>query len=174
LSAGLKEHYLYPGLIFVSREPHVVSTVLGSCVSVCLWDPIGEFGGINHIQLPLWNGVGLQLPKFGNIAMDRMIEKMIGLGSDPKTLKAKVFGGAAVLAVVSGRIHVGERNIAVALDFLNMYGIPVVSSHLGGNSGRKIKFNTSTGVVWMKLLQKKAFVELYVNPAVGSISKDIE
>jgi chemotaxis protein CheD len=170
----LKEYYLYPGLVFVSAEPYVVSTVLGSCVSVCLWDPILEIGGINHFQLPLWNGVGLQLPKYGNIAMDRMIEKMNGLGSETKRLKAKVFGGAAVLNVVSGRMHVGERNVAVAVDVLKNCGIPIVSSHLGGDSGRKIKFNTSTGVVWMKLLKKSVFIETYSKSGAVPVSEEIE
>jgi chemotaxis protein CheD len=170
---GLKEHYLYPGLIFVSAEPHVVTTVLGSCVSVCLWDPILEIGGINHFQLPLWNGVGLQIPKYGNIAIDRMIEKMIGLGSDPQRLKAKVFGGAAVLQVVSGRMHVGERNVAVALDILKERGIPIIASDYGGHSGRKIKFNTCRGVVFMKLLKKSTFIESYSMPAGIQISEHI-
>ena len=79
--APQKSHYLYPGELFVHREPHVVSTVLGSCISVCLWDPERRLGGINHFLLPLWNGEGLPTPKYGNIAISRLIEKMEALGA---------------------------------------------------------------------------------------------
>ncbi len=57
-------HYLHPGNLFAHRTPHIVTTILGSCVAVCLWDPINNIGGINHYMLPLWNGEGLPVPKY--------------------------------------------------------------------------------------------------------------
>lgn len=149
----IEEHYLYPGALFVHKLPHVVSTVLGSCVAVCLWDQFLNIGGINHFQLPLWNGNGLASPKFGNIAIPKLIEKMIYLGSIKQNLKAKVFGGANVLVGSNGAISVGTKNILIAKDVLSEENVSIISSNLGGNRGRKLKFNTQTGVVLMKLLQ---------------------
>ncbi|HEX2974864.1 MAG TPA: chemotaxis protein CheD, partial [Bacteroidales bacterium] len=57
-------HFLYPSTLFVSREPVIVNTILGSCVAVCLYDTLLKYGGINHYMLPLWNGQGLASPKF--------------------------------------------------------------------------------------------------------------
>lgn len=144
-------HYLYPSAIFTSNQPYEVSTVLGSCVSVCLWDTQLKIGGINHFMLPLWNGDGLASPKFGNIATEKLIEKMLALGSHKKNLAAKVFGGAKQLE--TGNIfNVGERNIILALEFLKEAGIPIISQNTGGDRGRKIKFRTHTGEVLMKFV----------------------
>jgi chemotaxis protein CheD len=89
----ISTHFLYPSALFASRERHKVSTILGSCVAVCLYDPIAQIGGINHFMLPFWNGQGLASPKYGNIAIERLVEKMISLGCKKNNLKAKVFGG---------------------------------------------------------------------------------
>ena len=72
----LRRHYLYPGTLFVHRQPHRITTVLGSCVSVCLWNQTARLGGINHYLLPLWNGEGLQTPKYGNIAIVKLIDQV--------------------------------------------------------------------------------------------------
>ncbi len=76
-----KSHYLYPASLFADKEPHVVTTILGSCVAVCLYDSVLNQGGINHYMLPLWTGQGLASPRYGNCAIDRLIERMIAGGS---------------------------------------------------------------------------------------------
>lgn len=144
------EHYLYPGQLFASEDEYLVTTVLGSCVSVCLWDCVLKIGGINHYMLPLWNGDGLPSPKYGNIAISKLIEKMIMLGCRRDNLRAKVFGGGAVLQSNSGLMNVGERNIALAFDMLKAEHIPIISSNVGDVFGRKIIYNTHTGEVLMK------------------------
>ena len=85
-------HFLLPGNLFVHEEEYTVLTVLGSCISVCLWDPRRKIGGINHYMLPFWNGEGLASPRFGNIAIIKLIEKMLAHGADRHNLQAKVFG----------------------------------------------------------------------------------
>ena len=145
-----KKHYLFPGNLFAHRSPHLVTTVLGSCISVCLWDARSQIGGINHYLLPLWNGEGLPTPKYGNIAIDKLIVKLINLGCDKGHLKAKVFGGAAMWEQTGGLITVGERNIALAWDLLAEHEIPIVSSDVGGKLGRKLVFNSGTGEVMMR------------------------
>ena len=149
-----KEHYLYPGALFAQKGEHIVTTILGSCVAVCLWDPVLHIGGINHYMLALWNGEGLPSPKYGNIAIAKLIEKILGLGSRKENLKAKVFGGGEVLQSSSGILNVSQRNIELAKQMLQQEKIPILSSDVGGNLGRKLKFNTETGKVLLKKIQK--------------------
>lgn len=147
---ALKTHYLYPGELFAHREPHVVTTVLGSCISVCLWEPVARLGGMNHYLLPLWNGDGLPTPKYGNIAIPRLVEKLVGLGAAEHKLQAKVFGGAAMWNMAEGLLAVGLRNIQLAEHALRELGIPVLGSDLGGSQSRKIIFNTGDGSVLLR------------------------
>jgi len=148
-------HYLLPGNIFAHRDEYTVTTVLGSCVSVCLWDPASGIGGINHFMLPLWNGDGLASPRYGNIAIAKLIEKMQDLGADRARLKAKVFGGGDVLKVTSAFMNIGARNVVLAQDVLRDERIPIISADTGGQNGRKLIYNTKTGVVLVKLLKKQ-------------------
>lgn len=145
-------HYLFPGNIFAHQEPHVVTTVLGSCISVAMFDAINRIGGINHYMLPLWNGEGLPTPKYGNIAIRKLLEKMISLGADKRYIRAKIIGGASMYGKSKGFIDIGGRNIVVAEDSLTEEGIPVISSDTGGVRGRKVLFFTETGIVRVKIL----------------------
>jgi len=142
-------HYLYPGTLFAHREPHLVTTVLGSCVSVCLWDAAARVGGINHYLLPLWNGDGLPTPKYGNIAIAKLVERVQALGAGSK-LVAKLFGGASMWEKTDGLLAIGQRNIELAIELLEQHRIPVISSDLGGSVGRKIIFHTGDGSVLLK------------------------
>ena len=157
----LKEHYLLPGEIFADYSPTMITTVLGSCVSICLWDPYLHIGGMNHYLLPFWNGEGLASPRYGNVAFEKLVQKMQRLGSNVQDIKGKIFGGASVLEVISKNMSVGERNVSLAYELLKEYHIPILSSDVGGKVGRKLKFNSQTGVVLVKRLQKKTFVRLY-------------
>jgi chemotaxis protein CheD len=148
-AGGSQTHYLHPANLFASAEGHLVTTVLGTCIAVCLWDRLLRIGGINHYMLPLWNGAGLSSPKFGNVAMVRLIEKMEQLGSRRSNLVAKVFGGKA-----SGNEHallnIGARNTELAEVMLNEAGIEIVARSVGGPFGRKLTFNTATSEVLLK------------------------
>ncbi|MDP4225869.1 MAG: chemotaxis protein CheD [Bacteroidota bacterium] len=151
---NLPLHFLYPSALFVSKDPFKVYTILGSCVSVCLWDPVLKAGGINHYMLPLWNGQGLASPKYGNIAIERLIDKMQALGCLKYNLIAKVFGGGEVIDSSISKFKIGERNIIIAREILNDLKIPVVSSSTGGKNGRKIEFYTATGEVKQRFVNK--------------------
>lgn len=144
-----KTHYLYPGTIFVHREQHLVTTVLGSCVSVCIWHPKAELGGINHYLLPLWNGEGLPTPKYGNIAITRLIEKVRNLAGSGELI-AKVFGGASMWSRAEGALAVGERNVELAFRLLEEEKIKIVSQDVWGEMGRKLIFDTKTGSVLLR------------------------
>lgn len=145
--------YLHAGHLLVSAGPTAVTTILGSCVAVCLWDPRLRAGGLNHFLLPHWVGNGQSSPRFGNVATARLVEEMLALGSRKPDLQAKVFGGASVLAAFAGRKdHLGMKNVDLAMQVLAAHGIPVVARDVGGERGRKLIFHTDEGVAWVKVL----------------------
>ncbi len=144
------KHFLYPGALFVEPEPHLITTILGSCVSLCLYDPILKIGGMNHYMLPLWNGQGLASPRYGNIAIKKLIDNIQALGSSKKNLKAKIFGGSEIISTQISHFMIGERNISIVKDILHEEQIPIIASSVGGKYGRKIIYNTFTGEVRQK------------------------
>ncbi len=148
----IEKLFLYPAALFASSKPHQVTTILGSCVSVCLWDPVLQIGGLNHFMLPLWNGQGLASPRYGNIAIHKLIEKMIALGSNKRNLRAKVFGGGEVITTTISQFHIGDRNITIAKEVLEEEKIPIVSSSVGGKQGRKIIYYTNNGEVMHRFI----------------------
>lgn len=147
--------FIHVGQFYTDRGAAAISTVLGSCVAVCLYDPILGLGGMNHYLLPLWNGNGLQTPKFGNIAIPRLIEEMVGKGSQIYTMEAKIFGGSSIsIGAAADSMLIGQRNILVAREILAQYNIPIVAEDVGGHHGRKIQMNCENGAVLMKYAKK--------------------
>lgn len=147
-------YYLHPGNLFAHSEPHIVSTILGSCVAVCLFDPVLKIGGINHYLLPFWNKEGLPTPKYGNVAIQRLVEKMIALGSNKKHLEAKIFGGASQFENSnSTMLNVGQRNIQIAIDLLNKENIRILGKDVGNTQGRRVLYMTNMGKVKVRMIQ---------------------
>lgn len=145
--------YLHPGKVFVSSKPCDVTTILGSCVAVCLWDPVLGTGGINHYLLPYWTGEGESSARFGNVAIELLIRGLLSLGNERPRLQAKIFGGACVLdAMRNAKGHLGSKNVEVARKFLGEAGIPVVGGDVGGCQGRKLIFRVDDGTAWVRLL----------------------
>lgn len=142
--------FIHVGQIHIDVAPSAISTVLGSCVAVCLYDNKLGIGGMNHYLLPFWNGNGLQSPKFGNISIPKMIEQMMARGSTPKTLEAKIFGGASMNIGGSEAMMIGQKNILVAREILKEYRIAILAEDVGGQNGRKIQFDLERGKVLMK------------------------
>jgi chemotaxis protein CheD len=151
------QHFLYPSTLFVSKEPYMVKTILGSCVAICLWDSVSKIGGINHYMLPNWNGNDLASPKYGNIAIEKLIERMVQLGSRRDNIQAKIFGGGDLIAVDRSAMLIGERNIRVARIILEEKNIPIIASSTGGRKGRKILFFTDSGEVRHKFIDKRTY-----------------
>ena len=143
----INKHFLFPGTIFADPLAYQISTVLGSCVAVCLWDRVARRGGMNHIMLPLWNGEGLATPKYGNIAMEKLLAKVLSIGCRRENVVAKVFGGANVSGTGLEVFMIGGRNITLATQMLEEFRIVVVAKDVGGRVGRKIIMNSETGVV---------------------------
>lgn len=145
--------YLYPANLVVPMPQAEVHTILGSCVAVCLFDEKNKIGGINHYMLPLWNGEGLPSPKYGNIAIEKLYEKLIHHGAQPTFIVAKVFGGGEVIQTASLTFNIGERNILIAEQMLAEMRIPIKAQSTGGKQGRKIIFNSATGAVTQRYVQ---------------------
>jgi len=164
-------HFLYPSTLFACREPYIVNTILGSCVAVCLYDTVWKFGGINHYMLPFWNGQGLASPKFGNIAINKLLEKMLVLGSNQKNIIAKVFGGGNILEGSTSQFMIGDRNVTVAKDMLMELKIQIVSQSVGGTLGRKIQFNVVTGEVKQKMIDKQPVVNANAEVLIQNLDK---
>ncbi len=152
LLAGSRQRaYLHAGQFLATPAPTSVNTILGSCVSVCLWDPQSGIGGLNHFVLPHFAGSGRLSPRFGNVAIASLIESLCSLGTDTQHLMAKIFGGAGVLGT-STRGDLGARNIAVARELLEQEGVPIVGEDVGGTYGRRLIFHTDAGTAWVKRL----------------------
>jgi chemotaxis protein CheD len=147
--------FIHAGQIHIDVAPVSITTVLGSCVAVCLYDKKLCIGGMNHYLLPFWNGNGLQSSRFGNISIPKLIENMLDRGAKISTLEAKIFGGAAInISCCNAAMMVGEKNILVAREILKEYKINIVAEDVGGKDGRKIQFNLAQGKVLLKYTAK--------------------
>lgn len=143
--------YLFPGHIYTSAEPAIVSTILGSCVAVCLWDRDAGVAGINHFLLPANPARGAGDARYGNTAMARLLEMMVERGASAYRLLAKIVGGASVLDSFSPtRRSIGEQNVEVARQFLKQADIRVAGDQTGGRHGRKLLFHTGNGSAYVK------------------------
>lgn len=151
---GRKE-YLHGGQIVATKEPTQITSILGSCIAVCLWDPRLGIGGMNHYLLPFGHRhEDLKSARYGNVAIPMLIEQLVDLGANVKRLQAKVFGGASSINPGKpGVHHVGARNAEAAQELLLERRIPIVSHDTGGANGRKVIFHTNTGEAWVRLIQ---------------------
>lgn len=147
-------HPIIVGEVHASREPIWVSTLLGSCLAVCMYDEEAKIGGMNHFLIPTTSHNSSQASSLGVHAMELLINQIMKLGGDRRRLKTKLFGGAAVVKNSNARWNIGEKNVAFAKEFLATEGIPVVSSHTGGSQGMHVYFNTQTAKVFVRLLDK--------------------
>ena len=146
--------FIHVGEIYIGAKPTEISTVLGSCIAVCLYDNIQRIGGMNHYLVPLWNENGLQTPRYGNISIPRLIEGMENIGCNLRNMEAKIFGGGNVIDVKSEEMMVGRKNILIAKEILRDYKIPIKASDVGGEKGRRIMMRSDTGKIFLKYTQK--------------------
>jgi chemotaxis protein CheD len=150
-SEKLRTVYLYPGQIFTASQPLLVSTILGSCIAVCLWDEKARLAGINHYLLPSDPVRGQSDLRYGNIAIERLIDEMVAAGAATQRLVAKIAGGASILGhSASARQSIGDQNAAVARQALQKHGIAISAEKTGGERGRKLLFHTGNGLAFTR------------------------
>ena len=148
---------ILPGEFYVTTQNEIIVTVLGSCVSACVRDPVFGIGGMNHFMLPLqgdngsWEKQGLGLAtRYGSFAMEHLINEILKNGGARKNLEIKVFGGGKVLAQMT---DVGDKNIRFVLDYIKTEGLNLISQDLGDIYPRKVHYHPKTGKVRVKKLR---------------------
>ena len=143
--------YVHPGHLYVGRGDDRVTTILGSCIAICLWDAQSWIAGINHYLLPRNPLRGQADARYGDTATERLIADMVSRGAVISRLTAKLVGGAAVMTAFSARQKsIGEQNVEVARELLTKLGIPIVAEQAGGQRGRKLLFHTGNGCAYSK------------------------
>jgi chemotaxis protein CheD len=141
--------------LFGETREVVLVTVLGSCVSACISDPVAGVGGMNHFLLPFGRDGGTQGPpeRYGDFAMRTLVEGLCRLGANRRRMRAKIFGGGR--ARFAGR-DIGLANVEFARDFLVREGVRLVDGNVGGEVARWINFRPATGETSLKVVEKTA------------------
>ncbi|QRY80662.1 chemoreceptor glutamine deamidase CheD [Pseudomonas sp. PDNC002] len=154
---GMEAVKLLPGECYVTAEPLMLVTVLGSCVSVCLRDRSSGLGGMNHFMLPGDTGMPGLLSnsgRYGVHAMDLLINGLMRCGGQRRHFEAKIFGGGSVLKNLSA--DVGKRNVEFVLEYLDNEGIPLAAQDLLDVHPRKVYFFPGSGRVLVRKLRALA------------------
>ncbi len=142
---------VFPGEHYVTADPdEMLVTVLGSCVSACIRDVMTGVGGMNHFMLPEsggteWDTTSSSM-RYGNVAMERLINDILARGGSRNRLEIKVFGGGNVMR---GNSNIGHRNADFVEKYLSDENLPVTAAHLRGHRPRRIHFFPATGKVLM-------------------------
>lgn len=139
------------GELHASARGETIRTLLGSCVSVCLHDPVARVGGMNHFMLPDGASPTRSTASFGVNAMELLIEAVTKLGADRSRLIAKVFGASTLQGTAAGRA-VSEQNAAFARECLADKRIPVVAEKLGDSLPLLVRFDSATGRVLVRTI----------------------
>lgn len=138
-----------PGEYYWTSGDMAIMTVLGSCVSACIRDRVSGIGGMNHFMLPSSNESGSM--RYGEHAMDVLIEQLLKAGAVHEHLDAKVFGGGKVLPGMHA-LNVGERNAEFVLEYLDQVRIRVLAQDLNDSHPRKLVFFPSSGRAMVRKL----------------------
>jgi chemotaxis protein CheD len=159
-----REHGSYvakilPGEYYVTTNAELVMTVLGSCVSACVRDPVFGVGGMNHFMLPesrdgtlgSWHNAGNSAAtRFGNFAMERLINDILKHGGTRQRLEVKIFGGGRILAKMT---DIGQHNVTFIKEYLGTEGLRMVSEDTGDVFPRKVVYAPASGRAWVKRLR---------------------
>lgn len=154
------------GEIRISSDPEMLlSTILGSCVAVCLHDPVSRTGGMNHYLLPFGQEEGANRPvRYGIFAMEMLINALMKEGAKTSRMQAKLFGGARI----STDLHdIGQSNATFAREFLTTEGIQCLAESLGGSNARRVIYHPATGHARMLLVPQTNLDDLRPRPPVA-------
>lgn len=147
---------ILPGEYYVTKNNEMITTVLGSCISVCIYEPSIGMGGMNHFMLPSSNSINDSEDllsdsfRYGDVAMERMINDLLRNGADKRKIIFKAFGGGQIIQQMTS---IGDRNIRFLRKFMMLEGYKLSASDLGGIHPRKVNFFPQEGRVMMKKLQ---------------------
>ena len=167
--AGATMVRILQGDYYATSNPNeAVTTTLGSCIAVCVRDPVIQFGGMNHFVLPVpsrnrddENGVSLAL-RYGSFAIEKLVNVVLGEGGQRERLEVKVFGGAKI---IKGTGRVGYHNADFVEQYLRRERLPIAAQHLRGSFPRKIRYWPSTGLVELRELKNELASKIYAKEA---------
>ena len=163
---GTNVTMVLPGRHHVSTSSdEMIVTLLGSCIAACVRDPIAAVGGLNHFLLPesdngQWGKTADAAMRYGNHAMETLINDIIKLGGSRSRLEVKVFGGGQIIKGASAT-SVGQKNVEFIKRYLSNEGLPIAAEHLGGTLPRRIHYFPITGKVQMRLMQRSTDKDLF-------------
>jgi len=151
---------ILPGEYYVTTNEEVIITVLGSCVSACIRDPIMRIGGMNHFMLPasghqqsvLRTTLDSEATRYGFFAMEKLINDILKNGGRRDFLEVKLFGGGKVIQHMK-EADIGNRNISFVREYLNTEGFSVTAEDLGDIYPRKVVYHPMSGRVQVKKLR---------------------
>jgi len=150
---------ILPGEYYYTGDREYIATTLGSCVSACVWDEKHKVGGMNHFMLPItekekdsvtWGSVPTDATRYGNYAMEFLINEILKHGGEKKEFKVKLFGGGKI---IEGMGNVGQKNIDFVLQYIKTEGLRLISKDLGDIFPRKVLFNPVSGQAWVKKIK---------------------
>jgi two-component system chemotaxis response regulator CheB len=140
--------FLLPGEYRVTKKQVSLDTLLGSCVSVCLYDKKNGFSAMNHFLLDRpGDEPNPDIGRYGITSTEHIITTLMSVDGNRRNYQAQVFGGAAVVDALTGGRDIGRRNVLVACEVLNSYGVRIIKKDVGGTRGRRLKFDTSSNTV---------------------------
>lgn len=164
---GKKVKIIQPGEYHVSSEDEMIGTMLGSCVSVCLYDPVARVAGMNHFMLPgriVKSDVFKdRSARYGVTAITELLMLMEKHGAERKNMRAKVFGGGNVIPAMRDTNTIPYDNIRLARLMLEIEDIPIDEMAVGGSHARKIIMEVMTGTVFMKTITRSDVLERIKN-----------
>ena len=136
----------------VPSPDSIITYALGSCIAICLYDPVAKLAGMAHIMLPASKEcpTDSNIKKFADTATLELIEQMSRRGAQRSRMKAKIAGGAQMFKVVSGVANIGHRNTLASKDILRSLFVPVVAEDTGDDFGRTVEFFAATGVLQVR------------------------
>lgn len=145
---GLPIKRIVLGQWHASASPVLISTLLGSCVSACLYDPVAKVGGMNHFMLPRVVGSDDNPARFGVHAMELLVNELMGMGAQRSRLRANAFGAGAVNKHLTSTV--AAQNGLFVKQFLARENIPLVSERLGGSAPREVLLRTDNGDCYVR------------------------
>jgi chemotaxis protein CheD len=157
--------FLHPGYIFVCEEPYLISTVLGSCVSVCIWDSFAGIGGMNHHIHAKPFKAQERSSQYGSLALPHMIAMLKSMGGSKINFRAHIVGGSQ--NSLMGSSIIGKENINIAEKILRENYIQIVTVDTGGEMGRKVVFDTETGELAVYKVNKLRDTDWYDNKSLN-------
>jgi len=163
-----EQQFLLPGDLVTTRRPMHLATLLGSCVSVCLSNTFQRTAGMNHYMLP--ETAGRADPgRYGNTSIRQLVETLFALDADPGHYRARVYGGGRVIGHLGALGDIGARNVELARQLLAEFRIPIAHQEVAGNQGRRIDFNTQTGVIECRLVGVSGTVPNSAGPPAARV-----